>query len=665
VRGVLVPMASVALAVVWTMGGVAMLGGSLNVVTTIVPPLILAIGFAYTVHIISAYYDAVREGGSDVPMEAGLRHIALAVLLTGVTTIIGFLSLMVSPMGAIREFALYSVVGITSTVIISLTFAPALLAMLKPPKRLQQADDDGVFGRAAERLAEFNLRHRSVVLWAGVGLALLSVLGITRLQITSDMVANFPETHPVRVDFEAVNTYLNGANPFYIVVETEYSDAFTDPLNLRHLEELQAWLEAQPEIGSTTSVVEYVKLINRGFNENDPAYLAIPDDQDLVSQLLMFGANDEIKNFVDSRYQTASVLVRSQITESRPLAALFERIEARLAELPDHLHARLTGNIVLMTQTLDDISRGQVESLATAFLVIYLVLSVQFWSLRTGFVALIPNALPVVAFFGLMGFAGIDLTTTTSLVACIVLGIAVDDSIHYMARFSEDSRALGSEEKGTTAAIRSVIRPVTVTTVAVCLGFALFTLSELRNFVEFGALATAALALAWLLDLTLTPALCSRMRVVSIYDVLTLDLGPDPQKSIPLFEGLSRTQAHVVALTASIRSFPAGQRLFSDGEAGEEMYVVIDGELVASVERDGARAELARHRRGDLVGEVALLRGKRSADVDSASDVRLLRLTRDSLDRLSRRYPRTALKVSRNLNLALADRLARSTDRIR
>jgi hypothetical protein len=204
-----------------------------------------------------------------------------------------------------------------------------------------------------------------------------------------------------------------------------------------------------------------------------------------------------------------------------------------------------------------------------------------------------------------------------------------------------------------------------VTTVAISIGFLALTLSELRNLVHFGALASATLAIAWLLDVTLTPALCSRLRIVTLWDVLSLDLGRDPHLSIPLFRGLSATKARIVALLASIRSYPAGQRIVRVGEAGDEMYVVIDGELEASVERYDGRVTLARLGRGDLVGEVALFEGKRTADVDTLSDVRLLRLSRASLERLGRRYPRIALIVSRNLSDVLARRLAKQTPRIR
>jgi predicted RND superfamily exporter protein len=662
VRGVLVPLLTISTAIIWTFGVIAWSGRALNLVTTIVPPLILTIGFAYTVHVLTAYYDALRgaakhQGGGE-PMYAGLRHVALPVLLTGVTTIVGFLALMLSPMGAIREFGFFSVVGISSALLVTLTLTPALLQVLGVPKRIPTPRYLAGFNRIAERLGRFNLDHRTAIFAAGIAVTVVAVAGITQLETTSDVIENFREDHPVRQDFEAVNHHLQGSNPFYIVVQTDYSDAFTEPVNLRHLQDLQEWLGAQPEVGGTTSLVDYLMLINRGFHENDPAYLAIPESQDLTEQLLMFGTNREIRNFVDSRYRSTSILVRSKVIDSGAVASLVDRIEERLMGLPEHLHARVTGNSVLLTRTVDDIARGQVESLGAALVVIYGILVLLFTSFRIGFIALIPNVLPVVIFFGAMGLSGVHLTATTSLIACIVLGIAVDDSIHYLARFNADSRELADEKLGTISAIRSVAQPITVTTVAVCLGFLALTLSELRNQVQFGALASGTLAAAWLVDVTLTPALCSRLRIVSLWDVVTLDLGPDAHTVIPLFRGLTRAQARMVALIANVVRFPQGHRVLKAGDPGHEMFVVIDGELAASVTREDGRVELGRLRRGDAFGEAALFHGKRTADVDAVSDVRVLRVSRTSLERLSRRYPRIALKVTRNLSEILADRLA-------
>jgi CRP-like cAMP-binding protein len=148
------------------------------------------------------------------------------------------------------------------------------------------------------------------------------------------------------------------------------------------------------------------------------------------------------------------------------------------------------------------------------------------------------------------------------------------------------------------------------------------------------------------------------MRVVTLWDVLGLDLGEDPQLSIPLFRGLRKSQARIVALMMDIQTYPKGHPLFRVGDPGDEAFVVLDGELQISLPREGRSHEVGTVRRGDVVGEVALFHGVRSADVEALSEVRLLRLEEDDLARLRRRYPRIGAQVLTNLSRILADRLA-------
>jgi len=179
-----------------------------------------------------------------------------------------------------------------------------------------------------------------------------------------------------------------------------------------------------------------------------------------------------------------------------------------------------------------------------------------------------------------------------------------------------------------------------------------------------GLMASWALAVAWLCDFFLTPALCSSVRITTLWDVLTLDLGENPQDSIPLLNGLRKSQARIVALMSKVITVPAGTRLITAGDKGEEMYVVIDGRLRTSISGEKGHLDIATHTRGDVVGEAGLFYEKRTADVDILEDSRLLCLSQENLDRLSRRYPYIATKVFRNLNRILATRLFTTTHRL-
>jgi len=667
--GALIPLTGVGIALVWTLAIFAARGESLNVITVVLPPLILVVGFAYSIHVVAEYYDMVRQGhaqGSKREAVAkALKLVALPVVLTGATTGAGFLSLAISPLTAIREFGLYATAGVLITMLVALTFAPAILCVLPAPKRLTQKQGPDGFERLARILGAFAVRRRVAILATGAVVGVFSAAMIANIHISTDMVRLFDPESPVRVHFEAINKHLEGSDAIYVVLDTDYRNAFKEPVNLAAIEELQRWLEEQPNVGGTTSLVDYVKLIHRAFYDDDPAKLVIPESKELITQLMFFGANDEVDSFVDSRYQTVNILVRSTAIDSADMTQLVAAIEARLDELPPHLTGHVTGNSVLINKTSDDIAYGQAVSLGLAGIIIYGMLCLLFMSFRIGFLALIPNALPVVVYFGILGVTGITLNTTTGLVACLVLGIAVDDTIHFLVRFNSAAKKLADETKGVVEALWAVGRPVTYTSAALCLGFlAIGVTSTLQNQREFGVLAAFTLGVAWLVDIVFTPALAARMRVVTLWDVLTLDLGEAPQRAIPLFQGMSQSQARIAALMTSILHYPAGHELTRTGEEADDMFVVIDGKLSVTVPTKDGSMEVPLGR-GDVIGEVGFFHGKRSADVRVAEPATLLRLTHENLARLQKRYPRIGAQIYRNLNHVLAERLAHSTARTR
>ncbi len=666
--GVVVPLATIAVALVWTLGFAAFLGWSLNLVTAIVPPLVATVGFAYAIHVMSEYRTALRHaaGAPDrrALVLAALKDVGVPVLITGVTTAAGFLSLATNDMTAIREFGVLAVMGVAFTVLASLTFAPAALACAGPTRLREDGRIDRALLRAADRLAVFDLKHRTAVLTAG-GLALgLAVFGMTRIHVGTEYVENFEADSVVRADYEAIGERFRGSEPFYIVLESSVPEAFLDPEHLAVVKGLQEWLEAQPEIATTTSFADYLMLLHREMNDGDPAAYRLPPSKNATKQIFLFGSNDEAWSFVERGFGAVNVFVRARAPNSEAVTDLVARVEAHVATLPDYVDATVTGEIVLLNRTLDDIVRGQAQSLGLALLVIYVILATMFTSLRIGLLALFPNVLPIAAYFGALGFTGITLNPSTSLIACIALGIAVDDTVHYLARFNADAKRLADEHAATGEALRDVIGPVTFTTLGLCLGFGVLLSSELQSQADFGMLAAFTLAVAWLVDVTLTPALASGVKIVTLWDALTLDLGRAPNETIPLFRGLRPRQARIFALLSEVREIEAGERLITEGEEGSEMFVIIDGSLVASLERDGERTTLSHMKRGDVLGEVALFQRKRSADVDTETAARLLVFDEDDLDRVRRRHPRIAATILYNLNKIQARRLVENTSRI-
>ena len=668
-RGVVLPLTSVAVALVWTLGTAVWIGEPLNLLTVLIPVLLAVLGISYAVHVVSEFDDLCSEHPGERPTELAvrtLRHVWLPVTLTGLTTGAGFFALSLSPVKAISEFGTLALIGAAASVVSALTVVPALLVVLGRPRRsAPRVRRSRRFALFAARMGEFSLRRRRGVLWGWAAVSGLALIFATQMRVASEGIQSFAPDVPVRADFEAIDRNLGGASRFDVVVDSGGTDALLEPERLRALEAFQRWLDAQPEIGGTTSLADFAKLFNRGFAPGGDGPLEIPGSREELAGLLLLTGRDAHQGYADLDYRLARIAVRASLPGSAELDALVERIRERARELPAPLEARVTGDLIVTQSLVDDLIRSQIVSLAIALAVIWVVLSLLFLSARTGGIALLPNLVPIAAFFGTLGLTGIPLNLGTSLVAPMVLGIAIDDTIHYFARFQSEAKRLADERAATVRALRSVGRPMTYTTAALCLGFLVLTQSDLLPWVQLGALSAAALGIAWVADFSLTPALCSGLRVVTMWDTLTLDLGPRPQESIPLFQGLTTLECRVAALIATIRQTPAGHRLLRAGEKGREMFLVIDGALQVSVEHPGGEREVLNLcRRGDVVGEVGFFHQLRSADVDVVEDARLLRLTQKNMEKLTQRYPRIAAKVLRNLSRIMAERLSNTTDRL-
>ncbi len=650
-RGMVLPLLTIGLALLFTGALLAGSGRPLNLVTTIVPPLLLTVGLAYTMHFMSEYAEERGAAAADERdrVSKALATVGLPLLVAGLTTAGGFGALAVNPLAAIREFGVLATIGTVITVALCMTFLPACLTVWGRIRASRAAPGAGVFAALGESLGRMALRYRRILILAGVALFALALLGTLQIVVGTSYIENFSPDTRVRRDYEAIRENLGGANSFQIVLETQEDDAFLDPRHLQTVEELQDWLEAQPEIGPTLSIVDYLKLLQRDLMGET----GVPQDIALAKQLIMFAGGDHIQRFSDSLYRSANLIVRTRVDDSQAVSAMIARVEERLAELPAPIVGRATGNSILLNHTLERIARGQLFSILAAFAVIFLILALVFMSVRVAILGLLPNALPVAIFFGALGFFGIPLNPTTSLVACIALGIAVDDTTHYMVRFGGAARRFADEERAALDTLSRVLRPVTLTSIALVGGFLVLATSELRNQVQFGLLAAATLAAAWLIDVTLTPALTAGARIVNFWDVLRFDLGSEPHKEIQIFQGLNARQTRVFALMMDIREIRAGELLMRQGDTGvRDIYAVLEGELAVSREQQGETVPLYTAKRGDLVGTLSHYTGTRTASVRAISAARLLRIEERDLAELLRRHPKIAAPIYKNLGNA-------------
>jgi len=293
--------------------------------------------------------------------------------------------------------------------------------------------------------------------------------------------------------------------------------------------------------------------------------------------------------------------------------------------------------------------------------VLLLLLSLMFLSPRVGVMALIPNVFPTFVLFGIMGWWGITLNVSTSMIAAIAIGIAIDDTIHLLSTFNSELRRTGNQEEAVLNAMASVGQAAFFIALALSAGFFIVCLSNVQPVRHFGLLSGVTMGIAVLVEFFLTPALCTTTRIVTIWDLLFLKLGPEPHKQIPLFAGLRPFQAKLVVLMGRLESAPRGAFITRRGELKAELYVLLNGRAnVFRGDRDHVIRALGR---GDVIGEMGLVRERpRSADVIAEEDVEYLLLDSRFLERLRRQYPRIASTVFFNLTTTLSDRLESTTE---
>ena len=665
IHGVLVPLITSFTGVIFTLSIITSMGYSLNIVTAMTPALLMTLGLAYTVHSVSDFHTRCSNNKEESIYEITYKSLCTLtppLLLAGLTTSIGFLSLVFNNMIAIKEFGIFSVIGVLIIVLLSVSLTPALLAAMGKPKPKTGKTND--LNKIITLFAQFDYKNRKYIFITAFIIFLISISQLPNIRSGTEYIGNFKQDSYVAESFNKVNTSLSGANIFSIIIDTNNGSSFTNPENLKEVEELQTWLNNKHDIGSTLSIVDYIKFTNQKLHKNQESFIAIPESENEIINILNFNKEQHIYNVINKENNSIRIIVRAKVIDSDKLSRLINQIEERLTYIPNHLDSGVTGNSVLLNKTINMIVEGQLISISISLLIVYLILSALFLSFRIGLIALIPNLLPITVYYSSLAIFDITLNPATSLIGPMILGIAVDDTIHYFTHFNRDAKKFADDRKATITSLSAVGKPITYTSIGLCLGFLTFLLSDLKMQNQVGIMAAFTLAIAWLTDFILTPALCSKVRLATLWDVLTLDLGKDPHKSIPLLYGLKPSYAKIFALTCSIKEIPSGVRLFTEGDKGNEMYIIIDGKLQSFLISESGRVNLSEHSRGDVVGEIGLYHDLRSANVEVVENARLLRVTQKSLTRLKKSYPRIAAQVFSNLNDVLASRLVKASHRI-
>ncbi len=515
-RGVALPLGVALVANLWTFGALAWLGWPLTLLTGLLGPTLLAIGSVYGVHVLARYDEECDVAGVSprAASEATLRHLRAPVAIAGLTTVTGFAALLVSDVPAVVELGSFSALGVASVTVLSLVVGPALLAWL-PVRPPSQRPTDRALDRALSALGRRVVAHARPIVMAAAFTTLAAGALIPRIVIDTDYLTNFDPDDPVRRDFSAVNRLLAGAIPLYVVVEGGGAGELREPHRLRAIAALQERLDREPGVSRTLSFVDTIRVLNRAFREDDPAEERVPDTRPGVSELMFMMPKTEMQRFSTVNHSRANLIVRTGEVGSAAIRDLTARVEGVIAasDWPDPEKPRVTGNAILLARSADGIARGQPLTVSIAALAIFLLVTSGLRSLRLGAVAMVPNVVPVVLFFGLLGLGVAPLSLPTSLIGSVALGIAVDDTAHFLVRYRRERDTGASPEEAALRTIRAIGRPIAITSGMLVAGFLVVTLSEFVTLREFGALSALTMLLCLVTDLILLPALLVRYRV--------------------------------------------------------------------------------------------------------------------------------------------------------
>jgi predicted RND superfamily exporter protein len=431
------------------------------------------------------------------------------VIVSALTIIAGFLSLAFNAIPAIRSTAIYSAVGAAFTMILSLTFLPAAMALMGERAMSFRVGLTGGMVRLLEGVGRWSTSKQTTLYILTAALIVISAIGAGRIVIDIDYFHFTRPNSEASVGLAEVSKRLSGAVNFDIIVEGNSVGAIERLEVLRRIAELQSFAETRKNsdgqgVDRALSVVDFVKHVNRAFQDNDARYYDLPSGEDVIGELL--SDRDRLRQFLSPDGRIARILVRSNLSGSQAMADAIREIEARGRELLPDFRVFATGTFVMLNRTSDQIAGEQLRSVTIALVTIYLMLSLLFGSLRVGFTALVPNLIPILFFFGFMGWRGVELNLTTSLVASVVLGLAVDNAVQFIARFRRAQAETSDLRNAILESMRLSGRPIIYANVALAATFAIFFFSNFKPIASFGLLSAVTIIGCLIEDLVLLPA---------------------------------------------------------------------------------------------------------------------------------------------------------------
>ncbi len=503
----------------WGVGFFVFCGEKFNIITNAMGAILLAIAIADSVHILSHLKETARK--TDLEVLPAIRHTIRQVwfpcLFTSLTTGAGFISFYASDIRPVAMLGLFTAISVVFAFFLSVTALPALMVLMQKflstaithfRGKKTIAHPPHVFTRGLMVSGRIATSHNLLLFIFFVLILIISIAGILRIKFETNTFHYLPDANQIKSDFLVIEKQFGGTIPFVVVIQSKTGD-FTDPAAVRRIEQFQEMFLAENEgITSAFSVVEYVKEFNKAFNENNPAFYRIPEAAEDIADAYELGDPEVLERLLSMDRKETCVIFNT-IWDSDESGY---RLHADVTDyLSNHFRPdfsfHITGLSSLYLTMNKHLQESQIKSFFIAFFIIFLMMILVCRSFWLAVLSMIPNLFPIFLTLGVMGWAGIPLDVATTMIASVTIGIAVDDTIHFVSWLRRNA-AIHKDRK--TAIVQTFIdvgKPIVITTFLLFSGFMVLTLGSIVPTRMFGLLTAFSMMFAMIGDFFVLPPL--------------------------------------------------------------------------------------------------------------------------------------------------------------
>jgi len=510
--GILIPLATVLLAVIGSLGFMQLSGTPLNMMTTLLPVIMLVVGMSDVVHLVSKYLEEIRYGRTKtVAIKNMLKKVGVATLLTSLTTALGFVTLVGVGMEPIQDFGIFTAVGVILAFVLSILFIPSIFLNIKKPKITDSTKVQNAWERGLGKFFIRLCRNQKTVLVAYTILTIICILGASRIQFDYFLMQDLGEDQPLMQDLRYFQKQFGGIRPFEMAIIPAEGKELTDFDVIRETEKLEQYLDNEYGVNQMISPTVPFKFANKTLRNGRDEYYKIPENEKrfdyLKRQMEKFESREEFQQIVSADKRVGRVFGRMIDPGSRKMLQLNDSLAVFYQNNIDSsvLSYKLTGTPVIIDEAGRHVSENIVIGLLFAFLLIGISMAVLFKSIKMGLISLVPNMFPILLTAGYISFAGIDLNMSTAIVFTIAFGIAVDDTIHFLSRYRQE---MGHGRTNLFALRRTFIstgKAIIITSIILLGGFGSLIFSNFLSTFYIGLFVSMTLVFAVVTDLTLLP----------------------------------------------------------------------------------------------------------------------------------------------------------------